>query len=57
MHGRLTEFVFRAAVWLCTEIALTCLGLDDLADYGEFTTQCRGNFPTAEISETLISSV
>ena len=57
MHGRLTEFVFRVAVWLCTEIALTCLGLDDLADYGEFTTQCRGNFPTAEISETLISSV
>ncbi len=26
----------RVFLWLLFEISLTCLGLDDLADYGEF---------------------
>jgi hypothetical protein len=26
----------RVFIWLFFEISLTCLGLDDLADYGEF---------------------
>ena len=26
----------RLFLWLLFEISLTCLGLDDLADYGEF---------------------
>lgn len=50
-----TEFVLKVVVWLGAEIALTCLGLDDLADYGEFRTQMHSSFLMAEVSETLIS--
>ena len=39
-------------IWLCAEVALTCLGVDDLADYGEFVFQARGELsaPAALIS-------
>ncbi len=30
------KLVIRLFLWLLFEISLTCLGLDDLADYGEF---------------------
>ena len=31
-HKLITNLI----IWLTAEILLTCLGLDDLADYGEF---------------------
>lgn len=34
-----SKLCVKAAIWFCAEIALTCLGLDDLADYSEFVTQ------------------
>ncbi len=30
------KLLTRLFLWLLFEISLTCLGLDDLADYGEF---------------------
>ncbi len=30
------KVITRLFLWLFYEISLTCLGLDDLADYGEF---------------------
>ncbi|MGK7942367.1 MAG: hypothetical protein AB4062_19850 [Crocosphaera sp.] len=30
------KVITRLFIWLLFEIFLTCLGLDDLADYGEF---------------------
>lgn len=41
MHVQWPKLLFKASFWLCTEIALTFLGLDDLADYGEFIFQHR----------------
>ena len=36
MKVRWKIFLGRIAIWLAAEIFLTCLGLDDLADYSEF---------------------
>lgn len=36
MKGRGSKFIAKAAFWLVAEIALNCIGLDDLADYSEF---------------------
>ena len=36
-------------VWLFAEIALTFLGLDDLADYSEFIFQSRSAFLVAKV--------
>ena len=30
------KVITRLFIWLLFEISLSCLGLDDLADYGEF---------------------
>jgi hypothetical protein len=30
------KLLFKLTVWLCAEIMLNLLGLDDLADYGDF---------------------
>ena len=30
------KLFLRIGIWLLTEITLNCLGLDELADYGEF---------------------
>ena len=30
------RIITKAIFWLATEIVLGCIGLDDLADYGEF---------------------
>ncbi|MDJ0511708.1 MAG: hypothetical protein QNJ64_21040 [Crocosphaera sp.] len=30
------KLITRIFVWLLFEVSLNCLGLDDLADYGEF---------------------
>lgn len=36
MKVRWKILLVRMAIWLAAEIFLTCLGLDDLADYSEF---------------------
>ncbi len=41
---------FKAALWLMTELCLTALGLDDLADYGEFLFQVRSPLPSQQAS-------
>lgn len=56
MNAQWTRVILKAAAWLCAEIALTCLGLDDLADYGEFRTQIRSVFPIAEVSQVLVEA-
>jgi len=36
MTRRWTKVIAKTIFWLAAEIALGCIGLDDLADYGEF---------------------
>ncbi len=36
MNVRWKIFLSRMVFWLAAEISLSCLGLDDLADYSEF---------------------
>ncbi len=36
MKVRWTKLFWRTVVWLSAEVALTLLGVDDLADYSEF---------------------
>ncbi len=36
MTGIWARVITRTIFWLAAEIALGCIGLDDLADYGEF---------------------
>lgn len=46
MQVQWPQLLLRTSVWLCTEIALTLLGLDDLADYSEFVFQNRAWSPS-----------
>jgi hypothetical protein len=34
-----SKLFVKVAVWLCAELMLNFVGLDDLADYGEFIEQ------------------
>ncbi len=54
---RWPKLLVRTVVWLGAKIALTCLGLDDLADYSEFIFQDRSGVPATEISISLTTSV
>ena len=36
MRGLWLRIIAKVAFWLVAEIVLNCIGLDDLADYGEF---------------------
>ena len=36
MTGIWTRIITRTFIWLAAEIVLSWIGLDDLADYGEF---------------------
>lgn len=56
MQVQWSKLLLKAAVWFCAEIALTCLGLDDLADYSEFVFQDRHGFPSSEFSISLAPS-
>ena len=57
MQVRWPKLLLRTVVWLGAEIALTCLGLDDLADYSEFIFQNRSGVPALEVSISLATSV
>ena len=48
-----TRLLLKITVWLCAEVALTVLGLDDLADYGEFVFQSRHLLPALETVVTV----
>jgi hypothetical protein len=34
-----SKLFFKVAAWLCAEVVLNFVGLDNLADYGEFIEQ------------------
>ena len=57
MRIRCPKLLVKTVVWACTEIALTCLGLDDLADYSEFIFQDRSGLPAIEASINLSPTV
>ena len=48
------KIVTKAVFWLTTEITLSCLGLDDLADYSEFVFEKPLHHPS-ELCLTLDS--
>ena len=57
MKVRWPKLFLRTVVWLGAEMALTFLGVDDLADYSEFVFQNRSRFPAPQISIGLATSV
>lgn len=36
MNAQWRKVIIRLSIWLIAEIVLTCLGIDDLADYSEY---------------------
>ena len=36
MKVRWKKLLLRTTIWLVAEISLSCLGMDDMADYSEF---------------------
>lgn len=36
MQVRWKQFLIQSLLWLAAEVVLTSLGMDDLADYGEY---------------------
>ncbi|ESA33844.1 hypothetical protein N836_32345 [Leptolyngbya sp. Heron Island J] len=51
------KFLLKILFWLSAEIALTCLGLDDLADYSEFLLQDRNNFLSPATPIELVTEI
>lgn len=52
-----TKLIFKTVIWFATELTLTCLGLDDLADYTEFVFQNRGDLTIAVSSSDITTLV
>ena len=52
-----SKLFLRTGVWLCAEIILNSLGLDNLADYSEFVFQARDEISVSRISMSLATSV
>ena len=44
--------VLRIAVWLFTEVILTAIGTDDIADYGEYVFKVKDLLPTQQFALT-----
>ena len=57
MKVRWTELFLRTVVWVSAEVALTLLGIDDLADYSEFVFQNRCDFLLFEVPVRLTTSL
>ena len=53
MKIKWSRLVIKIVVWLFAEIYLTVMGLDNLADYGEFVFQYRALLQMAEASTAL----
>ena len=56
MQIQWSKLLLKTVVWLGAEIALTCLGLDDLADYSEFVFQDRRELLATVVSIGLATS-
>lgn len=41
--------LLKATIWLFTEVFLTMIGLDDLADYGEYIFKVRDWLPSEQM--------
>lgn len=50
MDMRFQRAVLKASFWLTTEVLLTLMGLDNLADYSEFVFQDRSSLSAIETS-------
>ena len=57
MKVRWTKLFLRTVVWVSAEVALTLLGIDDLADYSEFVFQNRSDFLLFEVPIRLTTSL
>ncbi|MGB5634911.1 MAG: hypothetical protein WBM44_03985 [Waterburya sp.] len=57
MKVKWSQLVLKIIVWLFAEMYLTVLGLDNLADYGEFVFQYKALVTIAEASTTPGSSI
>jgi hypothetical protein len=49
-----SKLLVKVAVWLCAELALNLVGLDDLADYSEFLATNRLWLPAPEALISLV---
>ena len=52
-----SKLFFKTVIWLGTELALTCLGLDDLADYTEFVFQTRNGLTVPVVTSQVTTLV
>ena len=52
MKAKWSQLVLKIMVWLFAEMYLTVLGLDNLADYGQFVFQYRAFLQIAETMRT-----
>ena len=41
MRGLWLNIIAKVAFWLAAEIVFNCIGIDDLADYGEFVFKTK----------------
>lgn len=48
MSVRVQRAVLKASFWLASEVLLTLIGLDNLADYSEFVFQDRSGLSSIE---------
>ena len=55
MQIQWSKFFLKVVVWLSAEIALTALGLDNLADYSEFIFRERTNLSTTTVSLAILN--
>ncbi|MGV2830968.1 hypothetical protein [Myxosarcina sp. GI1(2024)] len=56
MKVKWSQLVFKIIFWLFAEIYLTVIGLDNLADYGEFVFQYKALSTMAQAFTILNSS-
>lgn len=52
MKVKWSQLILKIIVWLFAEMYLTVLGLDNLADYGEFVFQYRALVTIADASSS-----
>lgn len=53
MKVKWSHLIFKILIWLSAEIYLTAIGLDNLADYGEYVFQYKALIQIAEASTPL----
>ena len=55
MKIRWKSLVIRSTLWIATEVLLTVVGLDDLADYSEFVFEKHASISIVRV-ETIVSN-